>query len=234
MKDRVQYAFHKTVPVMAGYVFLGIAFGISLSEAGYGYQWALLMSALVYAGSMQFAMIPMLAGGVSMLTMAVTTLFVNGRHLFYGISFVESFRRLRGRPYMIFSLTDETYSVLCGCRSEDPEETRRDCWLLISGLDHLYWIAGSVLGGILGEALTIDFTGIDFSMTALFVVILIEQILSDRTRNLRVGIVGLLVATVSLLILSAEHFLLPALIVTVGIVALYAGVREGGKEDSDA
>lgn len=232
MKDRVQYAFRKTVPVMAGYVFLGIAFGISLSEAGYGYQWALLMSVLVYAGSMQFAMIPMMTAGVSPLTMAVTTLFVNGRHLFYGVSFVESFRKLRGRLYMIFSLTDETYSVLCGCRSEDPEEARRDSWLLISGLDQLYWIAGSVLGGILGEALPIDFSGIDFSMTALFVVILLEQILSNRAQNLRVGVVGLVVATISLLVLGTEHFLLPALIVTVGIVALLTGF--GGKEEGNA
>ncbi len=232
MKDRVQYAFRKTVPVMAGYVFLGIAFGISLSEAGYGYQWALLMSVLVYAGSMQFAMIPMMAAGVSPLTMAVTTLFVNGRHLFYGVSFVESFRKLRGRLYMIFSLTDETYSVLCGCRSEDPEEARCDSWLMMSGLDQLYWIAGSVLGGILGEALPFDFTGIDFSMTALFVVILLEQILSNRAQNLRVGVVGLVVATISLLVLGTEHFLLPALIVTVGIVALLTGF--GGKEEGDA
>ncbi len=211
---------------MAGYVFLGIAFGIVLVDAGYNVLWALLISVVVYAGSMQFAMVPMLVAGVSPLTMAVTTFFVNSRHLFYGLSFVESFKKMKERPYMIFSLSDETYSVLCGCKSEDPEEKKRDSWFWISLMDQSFWVLGSVIGAFLGQALPVDFTGIDFSMTALFVVILLEQILTNPQRNWVAAVIGLVAATISLLIFGTSGFLLPALIITVMLVAGYIGVNK--------
>ncbi len=222
-------AFLRSLPVMFGYVFLGIAFGILAEEAGLGPGLVLLMSLIVYAGSMQFVMVPLLVSGVSPLTMALTALFVNGRHIFYGISFVESFKKMKQKWYMIFALSDETYSVLCGCRNEDPEEKHRDSWFWIALLDQSYWVLGSVAGAFLGAALPVDFTGIDFSMTALFIVILLEQILGNKEGAGQAAAIGLAVGTGSLLIFGASRFLLPALLVSVMILAVRAGAA-GRKE----
>ena len=116
-KTEFSYAFRQTIPVMLGYLFLGIAFGLMLQEAGYNFLWALLISTVVYAGSMQFMLVTFLTGGVSLLSAAVMTLFINGRHLFYGLTFVERFKKAgKAYPYLIFALTDETYSVLCGTK----------------------------------------------------------------------------------------------------------------------
>lgn len=222
----LRMAFLKSLPVMCGYVFLGIAFGIMSEESGLGVGWVLLMSLVVYAGSMQFVMVPLLVGAVSPLTMALTALFVNGRHIFYGVSFVESFKKMRHRWYLIFGLTDETYSVLCGCRNEDPEEKHRAGWFWITLLDHSYWVLGSVIGALLGAALPVDFTGIDFSMTALFVVILIEQILGNKRAAGPAAGIGLVVGTAALLIFGTDRFLLPALLVSVMILSVWTGAAE--------
>lgn len=217
--EKFRYAWVKTIPVMCGYIFLGIAFGISLQEAGFGWIWAFLISLLVYAGSLQFVMIPMLVSQVSLVTMAVTAFFVNCRHIFYGVSFVESFRKMKQKLYMIFSLTDETYSVLCGCKTEDPQEEHREAWFLISAIDHGYWILGSVIGGLLGNIIPFDLTGIDFSMTALFVVILLEKILGATKRTKMAAAVGLVVSMGCLILLGVEKFLLPSLLITVFILS---------------
>lgn len=228
-KEKLRYAWIKTIPVMCGYIFLGIAFGISLQEAGFGWIWALLISLLVYAGSLQFVMIPMLASQVSLITMAVTAFFVNCRHIFYGISFVDSFAKMKQKLYMIFSLTDETYSVLCGCKNEDPEEKHRDEWVLISAIDHGYWVLGSVIGGMLGDIIPFDLTGIDFSMTALFVVILLEKVLGAPKKTKLAAATGLVVSTVCLLFLGVDKFLLPSLLITVFILSV-ACTGDNGEE----
>lgn len=225
MRSRINYAVKKTLPVMAGYMFLGIAFGVLLEEAGYSFVWALAMSLFIYAGSLQFAMVPLLASCASPLTMAFTAFFVNARHLFYGLSFIDSFKKLRSKPYMIFSLTDETYSVLCGCK--DDEESK-DKWFLIALFDHIYWVTGSVIGALLGKALPFDLTGIDFSMTALFIVILLEQILSNPSKNRKVAIISLCVSIIFLMLFGPDKFLLPAMIITVSIMAAYCSIK---KED---
>ncbi|MCF0160097.1 MAG: AzlC family ABC transporter permease, partial [Bacteroidaceae bacterium] len=167
---------------------------------------------------------------VTIITAALTTLLVNARHLFYGISFVDAYRKMKTRPYMIFSLTDETYSVLCGCKNEDPQETHRDAWFWISILHQSYWILGSVLGALLGQMLPIDFTGIDFAMTALFVVILLEQIWSDPAYATFPAVCGLIMGLVSLIIFGADKFLLPALIVTVLIVTVKTQTEKKGED----
>ncbi len=225
IQSELRYAFVKSIPVMCGYIFLGIAFGISLQEAGYGWIWALFLSLAVYAGSLQFVMIPMLVSNVSVMTMAVTTLFVNCRHIFYGISFIESFRKIKQKLYMIFSLTDETYSVLCGCKQEDPEEEHRDGWFLIAAIDHSYWVIGSVIGGLLGDVLPFDFTGIDFSMTALFVVILMEQVIGSQAKTKIAAVLGIVVAACCLLLFGIDGFLLPSLLITVFLLAGYSAVE---------
>lgn len=228
MKNRIKrefrYAFVKSVPVMCAYIFLGIAFGILLQEAGYNFIWAFIMSAFVFAGSMQFVMVPLLVSGVSPLTMAVTTLFVNCRHIFYGISFVESFNKMKQKLYMIFSLTDETYSVLCSCKNEDPEEEHRDAWFFIAAIDQAYWVIGSVIGAWLGNILPFDFTGIDFAMTALFIVILLEQIIGSKAQPKVAAAIGVIVAFVCLFIFGADRFLLPSMLITVFLLSLYSNM----------
>ncbi len=221
MKE-LKFAARQTLPVLCGYIFLGIAFGLLLQQAGYGWGWALLSSALIYAGSMQFVLVQLLGGGFgSLVSVALTTLSVNSRHLFYGLSFLEEFAHMGGaRPYMIFSLTDETYSLLCGVRVP-PALDRKRTFLCISALDQCYWVTGSLLGNVLGSVLPFDMTGIDFAMTALFVVIFIEQWLSAATHA--PALLGLGFGLLSLLVFGPDAFLLPALVCTVLALGLLRG-----------
>ena len=205
----IQFAFTQTIPVMLGYLFLGIAFGLMLQDAGYCFWWAFFSSVFIYAGSMQFVLVTFLTSGASLLYAAVMTLFINGRHLFYGLSFIEKFRNMgKSYPYMVFSLTDETYSVLCSLKiPEGLNEKRISLW--ISLLDHSYWVLGSVLGGLMGQLIKFDTTGIDFSMTALFVVIVLNQWLDSEEH--RPALSGAVVGILCLLLFGPDKFLLPAL-----------------------
>lgn len=140
----VRNAFKSSLPVMAGYLVLGAGFGMMMKAAGYGAGWAFAMSLFIYAGSMQYAAVGLLSGGASLLSVALTTLMVNARHLFYGISMLEPYRKAgAARPYLIFSLTDETYSLVCS-----GKRSIREC-LLISLFDQVYWVAGSTVGALL-------------------------------------------------------------------------------------
>lgn len=198
-----------SLPVMCGYIVLGTAFGATLAQAGFGPAWALLMSTVVYAGSLQFVMVPMMAAGTSLAAVLLTALMVNARHLFYGLSFIERFNAMgRAKPYMIFSLTDETYSVFCGL----PQDEEDGVLLRVSLYDQLYWIAGSMLGAILASQLPFDLTGIDYSMTALFIVICVERAMNRQDRfPLALGAVC---AFISLILLGPDSFLAPALAAT--------------------
>ncbi len=206
----IGFAFHKTIPVMLGYLFLGMAFGLLLQNAGYSFLWAFLSSLIIYAGSMQFVLVTLLTGGVSLVHTALMTLFINGRHIFYGLSFVEKYKKMgKAYPYLVFSLTDETYSVLCGTHvPEDMDEKKVFFW--VSFLDQCYWVLGSTLGGLAGQYITFDSTGIDFSMTALFVVIVIEQ-WQEKEAHMS-AIIGAVCGIVFLLIFGADRFILPALL----------------------
>lgn len=225
MRREITYALRRTVPVACGYIFLGMAFGILLSEAGYGPAWALASSLFVYAGSMQFVMVSLLAAGAPLYTVAVTTFLVNARHIFYGLGFIEKYRGMGRRfPYMVFSLTDETYSVLC---SMDPPDGLdwNDCAFYVSLFDQFYWVLGSVLGAALGQAIPVDLTGIDFSMTALFVVIFVDQ--WKQFPSHIPALTGLLCALASLLLFGPDNFLLIALIAAMAILAALRGKLEG-------
>lgn len=226
------FAFRQSIPVMLGYIFLGIAFGLLIQNAGYHFGWAFLASAVIYAGSMQFVLVTMLTGGVSLLQAAIMTLFINGRHIFYGLSFIEKYKNMgKAYPYLVFSLTDETYSVLCGTKvPEGMDEKKVYFW--ISFLDQCYWITGSVLGALIGQYITFDSTGIDFSMTALFVVIVVEQ--WQEKKGHLAAIIGAVCGITFLLLLGPGRFILPALVCAVGILVIIrkqSGVAEA-KEDS--
>lgn len=168
-------AFPHTLPILTGYLALGAAYGVLLSTKGYGVVWALLTSTFIYAGSMQFVSVGMLGMGFHPLSACLMTLMVNARHFFYGIAMLD---RLGGtgrlKPYLIFAMSDETFSLLCS--SPPPEGVSRKWFLFFTALlDHSYWIAGSVAGGLLGGLVSFNTAGIDFVLTAMFVVIFINQ-----------------------------------------------------------
>jgi len=209
-KPAVRAAFLDTLPVMAGYVFLGFGFGILLCQSGYGVLWALAMSLFIYAGSMQYLTVSLLTGGAGLLTAALTTFVVNARHLFYGISMVDSYRGAgKKKPYMIFALTDETYSLVV--QNQIPEGISRHGYcFLVSLFDHIYWVTGTVLGSLTGALLPINYEGIDFALTALFVTIFVEQWLS--TKDHRPAVVGVVSTLLCLLIFGKDVFLIPSMV----------------------
>jgi len=224
----IQQAFIKSLPVMAGYVVLGIGFGILLRGAGYGVLWAFAMSAFIYAGSMQYVGVSLLTGGASILTTALTTFMVNARHLFYSISMVDRYKDAgKYKPYMIFALTDETYSLLSD--GEDPfknEEALNKYRFWVSLFDQSYWVTGCVLGSLLGAVIPFSTKGIEFSMTALFIASFTEQWLT--TRDHLPALTGLLSTLICLVIFGAERFLIPAMLLITLILTLVRG-RYGEK-----
>ena len=168
-------AFPVTVPVLMGYLAIGIAFGLMLQEIGYNFIWAFFMSLTIYAGSGQYLGVTLLATAAALGTVAVMTLLINFRHLVYGLSLLEKFRGMGIRKlYMIFSLTDETYALLSSAQAPVGVNPK-NFYFVIALLDHAYWILGSVIGAVAGALIPIDTQGIDFAMTALFVVIAIDQ-----------------------------------------------------------
>ncbi|MGN1329098.1 MAG: AzlC family ABC transporter permease [Eubacterium sp.] len=221
MKDKskietFKFALTKSLPVLFGYLFLGSAFGIMLYEAGYNWVWAIFISLFVYAGSGQFLLVSLLSSGASLATTAIMTLFINSRHMFYGLSFIEKFKAGKWRyPFCIFSLTDETYSVNTSFSTVPKNVDEPHARFLIGIFDHCYWILGSVIGSLAGQIIPLDFEGIDFSMTALFIVIFIDLVRAHKGRLKIVGFIGVVCAIICLIIFGADRFLLPSLIVTV-------------------
>ncbi len=229
-RNTVRQAMKTSIPIMAGYLFLGFGFGVLLEKAGYGPLWALAMSLLIYGGTMQYVGVGLLAGGASIVTTIVTSLMVNARHLFYSISMVHRYRGAgRYKPYLIFALTDETYSLLSDDRV--PEGVDLNLYrFLVSLFNHSYWIAGCVLGNVLGSVLPFSAKGIDFSMTALFVAAFAGQwITADSHIPALTGLIGTLLC---LLIFGADNFLIPAMLLITLILTLLRSRRQNGKEVS--
>lgn len=226
-KSAIHTAFLDTIPVLTGYVFLGFGFGILLHQSGYGVLWAAAMSLFIYAGSMQYVAVSLLAGGAGLLTAALTTVVVNARHLFYGISMVDAYKDAgRKKPYMIFALTDETYSLVS--RNQVPEGMERHTYcFLVSLFDQIYWVAGSVLGSLAGTLLPINYEGIEFVLTALFVTIFVEQWLS--TRNHVPAVIGVAATVACLLIFGRDVFLIPSMVL---IAVLLTVARKTGRRES--
>lgn len=226
----VRLAFLKSLPVMAGYIILGTGFGILLRGAGYGAPWAFAMSALIYAGSMQFVGVGLIAGGASVLATILTTIMVNARHLFYSISMISLYRDAgKYKPYMVFALTDETYSLLSDGQvpeGVDPHLYR----FLVSLFNHSYWVAGSVLGSLVGSALPFPTTGIEFSMTALFIASFTEQWLAGGNRV--PALVGLACSLACLLAFGPGRFLIPAMLLITAALTLLRGRLSPGGEGS--
>lgn len=201
--------FVDTLPVLTGYLFLGAGFGILLSEAGYGVLWALSMGVFVLAGSGQYLAVSLMASGADLFSAAMATLLVNARHLFYGISLLEDYKGAGLRkPYMIFSLTDETYSLVTQKKPPQGMSKHRYCFM-VSLLDHLYWIAGCTLGSLVGTYLPISFEGVEFVLTALFVTMFIDQWLTHKDH--KPALIGVGATLLALVVFGSEYFLIPAM-----------------------
>jgi 4-azaleucine resistance transporter AzlC len=222
----VKRAFLRSVPVLVGYIVLGIGFGLLLRNAGYGVGWAAAMSLLIYGGSMQYVGVGLLASGATVINTIVTSIMVNARHIFYSISMLDKYKAAgKYKTYLIFSLTDETYSLLCD--EKVPEDVDVHLYrFLVSLFDHSYWIIGGVLGNLIGSVLPFSANGVAFSMTALFVAAFTEQWITNKDHL--PALTGILCTLISLLIFGKDNFLIPAMLLITAVLAI-AGRKEVGK-----
>ena len=209
-------AFPATIPVLTGYLCIGMAYGLLMANAGYGVFWALLLSLLCYAGSMEFVAVSLLTAGFDPVQALLMALMINARHAFYGLSMLEKYRGTGwARPFLIFSLTDETFSLVSTLEPPDGV-TRRDFYFWISLLDYLYWQMGSVLGALIGGLLPFDTTGLDFALTALFIVLFLEQ--WRKMENRPAALIGLGCTAVSLAVVGADRLVIPAMVLILAVL----------------
>jgi 4-azaleucine resistance transporter AzlC len=200
---------------MCSYLFVSMAYGLMMEEAGFSWYYSLLISMTVYTGAFQFVLITFLSSGASILTIALTALLMNSRQTFYSLTFVEEFRSMGKRlPYMIHTMTDETYAV--NCAMEPDEEGRQDQMFLVAFFSRCYWMAGAVIGGVLGQLIPFQLEGIDFCMTALFVIIFIDQ--WEKNRDHVPACLGLGLSVLCLILFGQNNFMLPALLAVSGIL----------------
>ncbi|MDR3070325.1 MAG: AzlC family ABC transporter permease [Propionibacteriaceae bacterium] len=218
MVQALKTAFPHTIPVLTGYFFMGAAMAILMVTSGIPAIWATIMAVAIYAGSGQFVMVGLLAAGFDPVATFLVILMVNARHIFYGLANLTRFRDFdRYRWYLIFSLTDETFALFSSVKVP-PEIEERKFLTAIAVLDQLYWIAGCTVGAFAGTLITFDVTGIEFVMTALFVVILIQKLQEKDGRS--PAFVGLAVAVICRLAFGSEAFIISTMIALVAVFAL--------------
>lgn len=219
MKETFVDSFRRSLPVLFGFLPLGIAYGILMQEIGYHAGWVALCSSTVFAGSLQFLMVSFFKGGFSILTIILLSLSLNSRHIFYGLSFIERFRKYGfARWFLIFSLADENYSLHC---SYTPKKGihEKAAHVITSAFVLFYWIMFSVLGALVGNLITFDTTGLDFALTALFTTILIDQIRSSKKAY--PALFALVSSVGSILAFGKDNFILPSLILSVALLFLF-------------
>ena len=226
MGKTVKYAFSHSLPILIGYFPVGIAYGVLMQNLGYGFVWTGACSLFVVAGSLQFLMVTFFAGGVSLLTVAVMALLLNSRHIFYGVPFIEKFRSFGGWKYfLIYSLTDENFSLHCS-HDISPEVNEKWAYVLTTAFTVFYWVSVSVLGALLGSLIPFDTTGIDFALTALFITILLDMM--KNAESLLPAGIAFVSSLLCLVLIGADNFILPSLIVTVAALILMKPL-EGSK-----
>ena len=229
MKQAIKAAFPVTIPVLLGYLSIGIAFGLLFENAGYNFIWAFLASLTVYAGAMQFIAVSFFHGGIGLIQIAVMTLVVNFRHVFYGLSFLDRFGGMgKKKWYMIFALTDETYSLLCGRRAHDNVDEKK-FYFCVAFLNQSYWIMGSVIGSLAGSMITFDTTGLDFAMTALFVVIFLDQWKAYASHI--PALIGLGGTVIVLLTVGPANLVIPSMLLIIAALMMARKQIEGKMTD---
>lgn len=227
-KKSLKTVFVDTLPVLTGYLFLGAGFGILLVEkTQYGVLHAALMGLCIFAGSGQYLAVSLLASHASIISAAIATFLVNCRHIFYGISLIDAYKGAPKKPYMIFALTDETYSLVT--QNQPPEGMSRHKYcFLVSAFNHFYWVCGCTLGALMGSMIPISFEGVEFVLTALFVTMFVEQWLSHK--NHLPALIGIITTLVCLILFGTEIFLIPSM---VAIAVLLTVTRKTGKRGGD-
>ncbi|RBW68630.1 azaleucine resistance protein AzlC [Bacillus taeanensis] len=211
-------AFPYTVPIMTGFIFLGTAYGIFMNSLGFGAIYPILMSLLIFAGSMEFVAANLLLTAFSPINALFLTLMVNARHLFYGLSMLDKYKGIgKKKLYMIFGLCDESFSI--NCTVNVPKDVDKGWFMFfVTMLNHCYWVIGSAIGGLFGSYVTFNTEGLEFVMTALFVVIFIEQWMKEKKHHS--ALVGLGVSAVSLLVFGGMNFIIPAMLAILGILTV--------------
>lgn len=223
LKEVKKSAFIKTIPIMCSYFFIGTAYGMMMENAGFAWYYALFTSAVVYTGAYQFILITFLSSGASILTMALAALLMNSRHTFYSITFIEEFRKMGKRKlFMIRTMTDETFALNCSIPKDDPNREELLYWMAL--YSRIYWLTASAAGGIIGQLIPYDLTGIDFCMTALFVILFINQ--WEEAKDHRPAMIGLAIALGCLFVFGKGSFMLPALLITSALLILIIKLDE--------
>lgn len=218
-------SFINSIPVMTGYIAMGIGFGIFLASKGYGLLWSVAMAIFIYAGSMQYLAVNLIASGASLISVALTTLMVNARHMFYGISVIDKYRGSGLKKlYMIYGLTDETYSLVCNDINLENMD-REKYYFFITLFNQIYWVIGCSLGSIIGASFKFNTMGIDFAMSALFITVATEQWLS--TSNHTSAIIGFSSSITCLLIFGKENFLIPSMILIIISLSILKKYKKG-------
>lgn len=215
-------AFFKSIPIMCSYLFVSMAYGMMMENAGYHWYYSLLASMAIYTGAFQFVLITFLSSGASIMTIMVTAFLMNSRQAFYSLSFLDVFRDMGKRKlYMIHTMTDETYAVNC---SIGNTENKKDIMFFVALFSRCYWMIGAVSGGVIGQLLPFDLEGIDFCMTALFVIIFMDQ--WEKSKNHFPAAAGLIIAVLCLFVFGQMAFMLPALILASGILMFWSGKKQ--------
>lgn len=218
LKYAFQAAFPHTLPVLTGFLVLGMAYGVLMQTKGYGTLTAVLMSAVAFCGSMQFVAITLLTAAFDPCQAFLLSLMVNARHLFYGISMLEKYRGAgKIRPFLIYTLCDETFSISSSV--EPPEHVeKRFFYFWISLLDYSYWVLGTFLGGTVGALVSFNTAGLDFVLTALFVVLFMEQM--DKKENRIFGGMGLVCTLLCLLVFRSGNVVIPSMFLILAMLLL--------------
>lgn len=211
-------AFPNTIPILAGFLFLGMTYGIYMNVSGFSFWYPCLMSLTIFAGSVEFVAVNLLLGAFHPIQALAMTLMLNARHLFYGISMLDRFRGLGLKKiYLIFGMCDETFSI--NYTAEIPPDVDRGWFMFfVTLLNHLYWFAGATLGGIFGSFITFNTEGLDFVMTAMFVVIFLEQWLKEKRHES--SLLGIGLSVLSLIAFGADGFLIPAMLSILAVLTL--------------
>ena len=217
-------AFPNTIPILAGFLFLGIAYGIYMNQSGFKFYYPMFMSFIIFAGSVEFATVSWLLGSFDPVNIFFLTLMINARHLFYGLSMLEKYN-IPGwtKLYLIYGMCDESFSI--NATVDVPKDIDRGCFMFfVTMLNQIYWVAGATIGGIFGSFIPFDTKGIEFVMTALFVVIFLENWLKEKDHS--ASVIGLFISFICLIIFKGTNFIIPSMIIILSVLTLLRGRLE--------
>lgn len=218
IKKALVCAFPYTIPIFAGFCFLGMTYGIYMNVSGFSFWYPMFMSLTIFAGSVEFVAVNLLLGAFNPLQVLAVTLMLNARHLFYGLSMLDKYRGTGLKKcYLIFGMCDESFSI--NYTAKIPDDVDQGWFMFfVTMLNHMYWVLGATLGGIFGSLIRFNTEGLDFVMTAMFVVIFLEQWLKERQHAS--AVVGLLLAFLCLLVFGADRFMIPAMLAILAVLTI--------------